>query len=154
MNNLLNQQRSLLADCVLWAVLTANTVVSCWMLTVRLPTAPAVETARSVRTRAAAALAEAPPEDQAKVYGLLSGVADYLEAGHPGCDDTQNLLEIWSRAVLISGWELENYPELTDLVEAELTRRGFNKSKKLKPVAAELVTLFRDLAGGIRDASG
>ena len=59
MNNLLNQQRSLLADCVLWAVLTANTVVSCRMLTARLPTAPAVETARSVRTRAAAALAEA-----------------------------------------------------------------------------------------------
>ncbi len=154
MNNLLNQQRSLLADCVLWGVLTANTVVSFWMLTVRLPQAPAVETARSVRTRAAAALAEAPPADQAKVYGLLSGLADYLEAGHPGCDDTQNLLEIWSRAVLISGWELENYPELTDLVEAELVRRGFNQSKKLKPVAAELVTLFRDLARGIRDASG
>ena len=154
MNNLLNQQRSLLADCVLWGVVTANTVVSCWMLTVRLPQAPAVETTRSVRTRAAAALAEAPPEDQAKVYGLLSGLADYLEAGHPGCDDTQNLLEIWARAVLISGWELENYPELTDLVESELVRRGFNQSKKLKPVAAELVTLFRDLAGGIRDASG
>ena len=154
MNNLLNQQRSLLADCVLWGVLTANTVVSCYVLTVRLPQAPAVETTRSVRTRAAAALAEAPPEDQAKVYGLLSGLADYLEAGHPGCDDTQNLLEIWARAVLISGWELENYPELTDLVESELVRRGFNQSKKLKPVAAELVTLFRDLAGGIRDASG
>ena len=74
MNNLLNQQRSLLADCVLWGVLTANTVVSFWMLTVRLPQAPAVETARRVRTRAPAALAEAPPADPATRYLVLARV--------------------------------------------------------------------------------
>ena len=75
------------------------------------------------------------------MYGLLSGLADYLEAGHPGCDDTQNLLEIWSRAVLISGWELENYPELTDLVEAELPE--FELLPELDQILAEIEVRMR-----------
>jgi type VI protein secretion system component VasA len=126
--------------------------VSSWMV-VRLPPTPAVEMVSGVRSRAAAAVAGATSEDLSKLYGLMSGLADYLEAGHPGSETTLDLLEIWARALLISGWELEQYPELTDLVEDELRRRGFGEPKKLAPVAAELVDLFRALAEGVRDAA-
>jgi hypothetical protein len=122
-------------------------------MVVRLTPTPAVEMVSGVRFRAAAALAGAAHKDLASLYGLMSGLADYLEAGHPGSETTIDLLEIWARALLISGWELEQYPELTDLVEDELKRRGFGEPKKLAPVAAELTDLFRALAGGIEDAS-
>ena len=34
--------------------------------------------------------------ERSKVYGLFQGLADYLDAGHPGCDNTPQLLEMWS----------------------------------------------------------
>ena len=148
----LNQLRRLCNPGVcLWVVVLANMAVSSWMV-VRLPPTPAVEMVSGVRFRAAAAVAGATREDLSSLYGLMSGLADYLEAGHPGSDTTLDLLEIWARALLISGWELEQYPELTDLVEDELRRRGFGEPRKLSPVADELTDLFRALAGGMKDA--
>ena len=59
---------------------------------------------------------------------------------------------MWSRALTISGWERETLPSLTDLVESELKSRGFSDPQPLAPRAPELVELFRELAGGVKDA--
>ena len=145
--------RRRLLELVLWTLVAVNTAASCWLVVaVRLPQAPAVEAARDVRLLAAVAVADAGPGELAQLYGLFSGLADYLAVGHPGCDTTPQLLEVWARALVISGWKREAFPKLTDLVEAELKSRGFSDPQPLGPRAPELVDLFRCLAGGVKDA--
>ena len=139
-------------DTALWLMVLANTVASCWLVAVRLPQAPAVEATRDIRSRAAEAVGGATVAERSKVYGLFQGLADYLDAGHPGCDNTPQLLEMWSRALTISGWERETLPSLTDLVESELKSRGFSDPQPLAPRAPELVEVFREVAGGVKEA--
>lgn len=114
------------------------------------PVVPVPDT--QLRRSVAAALAEVPRDECVKLFGLFTALASYVESGSPGVDSTGQLLQLTGKTLDNLAWAKGRYPRFREVIGAELNLR-FKIPKQIADVRGEVVSTFREIAAGCRDAA-
>lgn len=95
------------------------------------------------------ALKDASKEDCERIYKILVGCSDYL-------DNTSKLtkfsevLELLAKVKDDYNWKTDTYSELSDVIEKQLTNKGYEEDFTLsKEKRAEVIGVFKEMADGV-----
>lgn len=105
-----------------------------------------------LRRNTAAALAEVPRDECIKLYGVFTALAGYVESGGAGVESTGQVLQLTGKTLDNLAWAKGRYPRFRDAIGAELNLR-FKIPKPIAEVRGDVVTTFREIAAGCRDAA-